>query len=217
MEELHISESPLHCPLNNSSACHYFSTLKREDFPLQVKYLFPCKCGQRLTVEPRQAGEIIVCTCGQSHEIPTLLQLKKLEPLIVEDDFAPSAWGLAHGLILLGIVILICCTGLASCLLFLVGPPQSPFSRKSPEAIYEMAQNLSPREAWRIWISLREYGFDPQKHWMERRFFEKVAEYKVLWILLVPVFLLGATFIISGIVALRRKRKQRATVGRAPP
>jgi len=182
---------------------------------LSLKYFLPCKCGQRLTVEPRQAGEIVVCQCGQSLEVPTLRQLKQLEPLIVEDGSARSVWGVGQSLILLGMVILLSGVGLAY--LFVREPPQNPFGGKSPEIIHEMAQNLPPRESWRMWILLRKIGLNPRKHWAERHYLEKLAAYQVLWILLVPVFLVGAAFIVAGIVILQYRRKRRAEAARAPP
>ncbi|MBN2578245.1 MAG: hypothetical protein JXB10_04570 [Pirellulales bacterium] len=181
---------------------------------MSLKYYLPCKCGERLIVEPRQAGEIVVCRCGQSLEVPTLRQLRNLDPLIEEVAATPSTWGLGQSLILLGVVILLGGVGLAY--LFVREPPQNPFGGKSPEVIHEIAQNLPPAESWRMWILLRKMGPNPQKQWAERHYLEKLAEYRALWVLLIPVFIAGAAFIVAGIVTARQRRKRRAVAARAP-
>jgi hypothetical protein len=184
--------------------------------PIKIKYLLPCPCGQRLAIEPRQAGEIISCACGQSLEAPTLLRLKKLEALIETEVSPPSVWDLGHGLMFFGIVILICCGGLAFGLLFLIGPPPSPL-RGSPEDIYAMVENMPPREVWRTWIVFRKMGLNPRKQWAELHYYEKAAVYQVHWAFLGVIFFLATAFFAAGAVIVRRRNKRPTPRGRAPP
>lgn len=44
------------------------------------QYLLPCSCGQKVPVEPAQAGGQVACPCGQSLSVPTLRALRSLEP-----------------------------------------------------------------------------------------------------------------------------------------
>jgi hypothetical protein len=43
-----------------------------------MRYLLPCKCGQSVEVEPGQAGQTVVCTCGENLAVPSMLQVKAL-------------------------------------------------------------------------------------------------------------------------------------------
>jgi hypothetical protein len=181
---------------------------------MAAKYLLPCSCGQNLTVELRQAGENVVCACGKSLEVPTLLQLKKLVQVVEEEKAPRFAWRAGHGWILLGICILLGDLGLS--FLFVWEPPQSPFSGKSPEVIHEMVQNLPPSESWKLWQYFRKNGLSTQEDWIKRNYLERLAVYQALWALLIPIFLVGASFIVAGIVILRR-RNRRVARGRAPP
>jgi hypothetical protein len=43
------------------------------------KYLLPCSCGRQVLIETTQAGERIRCECGAELEVPTLLEIARLE------------------------------------------------------------------------------------------------------------------------------------------
>jgi len=43
-----------------------------------MKYLLPCKCGQSVEIEPGQAGQTVVCACGETLLVPSMLQVKAL-------------------------------------------------------------------------------------------------------------------------------------------
>ena len=44
----------------------------------RMKYLLPCKCGQSVEIEPSQAGQTVVCGCGENLHVPSMLQVKTL-------------------------------------------------------------------------------------------------------------------------------------------
>ena len=76
---------------------------------MTARYLLPCACGQKVVVEPRQAGGQVRCTCGRSLEVPTMLKMAKLqraEPW-PETQRPTSRWGWHQSIILLGIAILL--------------------------------------------------------------------------------------------------------------
>ena len=43
-----------------------------------MKYQLPCKCGRSVEVEPVQAGQAVVCSCGENLLVPSMLQVKTL-------------------------------------------------------------------------------------------------------------------------------------------
>ena len=43
-----------------------------------MKYLLACKCGQSVEIEPGQAGQTVVCACGENVLVPSMLQVKAL-------------------------------------------------------------------------------------------------------------------------------------------
>ena len=54
-----------------------------------MKYLLPCKCGQSVEIEPGQAGQNVVCSCGENLLVPTMLQVKAL-PVAPEKQIVPE-------------------------------------------------------------------------------------------------------------------------------
>jgi len=53
-----------------------------------MKYLLPCQCGQSVEVEPGQAGQTVVCGCGENLLVPSMLQVKAL-PMVPEKSVSP--------------------------------------------------------------------------------------------------------------------------------
>lgn len=45
---------------------------------MSQKYLLPCSCGKFVPIETAQAGSDVVCQCGQSLKVPSMLKIKKL-------------------------------------------------------------------------------------------------------------------------------------------
>jgi hypothetical protein len=46
---------------------------------MSAQYYLPCSCGQKVRVEPAQAGGSVTCACGKTLHVPTLRGLKQLE------------------------------------------------------------------------------------------------------------------------------------------
>jgi hypothetical protein len=184
---------------------------------LPSKYLLPCPCGERLAIEPRQAGETVVCACGQVLEVPTFLQLRQLEKMVLKEESPRTAWSLGQRLLLAGSAMILCWGIWAGYLLFFKGPPENPLSGRPPEVIRELVQKMTPLQTWHQWLIFRIRGIDPRQDWAKRNYLEKIASYKMLWIISAPVFCLGAAFIVSGIVVIRFQRRRRAAAARIPP
>ena len=43
-----------------------------------MKYQLPCPCGLCVEIEPSQAGQTVVCACGENLLVPSMLQVKTL-------------------------------------------------------------------------------------------------------------------------------------------
>jgi hypothetical protein len=72
---------------------------------MSEKYLLPCSCGLKVSVERRQAGSVAHCSCGKAIEIPTIRGFVHLEKVESEKEILPPLWGLRQGLVFLGLVI----------------------------------------------------------------------------------------------------------------
>ena len=46
----------------------------------------PCQCGKTVVVEISQAGNEVVCSCGQNLTVPSMLKIKQLEPFGTDAD-----------------------------------------------------------------------------------------------------------------------------------
>lgn len=130
---------------------------------MTTSYLLPCSCGQKVRVEPRQAGEVVRCSCGASLEAPTMLKMATLEPAQPEPGSRqpPQAWGVRQSLSLVGGVILLVSLGLAGFLFYDKPPPPiSARSEMSAEAIRRQSRGLTPLQSRRAWQALRATGPD---------------------------------------------------------
>jgi hypothetical protein len=80
---------------------------------MSQQFLLPCACGQKVRVEPAQAGGRVSCRCGQSLTVPTLRGLRELEPA---KELAPAkaapGWSRIHGAIF-ALSLLVAGSGLA--------------------------------------------------------------------------------------------------------
>ena len=43
-----------------------------------MKYLLPCPCGKSVKIETSQAGQTVVCSCGENLLVPSMLKIKAL-------------------------------------------------------------------------------------------------------------------------------------------
>lgn len=55
-----------------------------------MQYRLTCQCGRSYPVEPRQAGGTLVCECGETINIPTMLKMKRLPVWGEEEEAAPE-------------------------------------------------------------------------------------------------------------------------------
>jgi hypothetical protein len=125
---------------------------------VSVKYLLPCRCGQQVVVEPRQAGGTVVCPCGQTLPIPTMLEMIALEPVPVEASLpTEQVWGWRHRMLLLGGALL--AAAIIGGVFLHRNRPVAPIDTIDPDVVQESASNLSPPQTWHYW-GLMKQGMD---------------------------------------------------------
>jgi hypothetical protein len=168
---------------------------------VSTKYLFPCRCGQQLVVEPRRAGQTIVCSCGATLQIPTMLEMAALE-LAPEVTVAPayrSDWDWRQGMWLLGRVFLLLaiCWGVG---LYGWVRPTPPIDAIDPEQIRESAKRLAPAQTWAIWEGMKQ-GLDRR---VDKRYADALAHYQGLLAVDAVLALIGVALVVAGAATRRR-------------
>ncbi|MBN1910710.1 MAG: hypothetical protein JW818_13275 [Pirellulales bacterium] len=119
---------------------------------MSLTYLLPCPCGQKIPVETTLAGESVVCRqCGQTVEVPTLLRLKQLEMVSIEDS--KSAWGTRQKVFLVGLVII--AAGIGVTVWCLLTWPLSPADQITHDHLVQYIDNFTLLGTYREWETLR--------------------------------------------------------------
>jgi len=74
---------------------------------MSEKYLLPCSCGEQVSVGVSQAGGNVSCSCGNQLVVPSMREIRRLEPAAeAEAISSPSGtWQLWQGLVLAGLVV----------------------------------------------------------------------------------------------------------------
>ncbi len=166
---------------------------------MTTKYLLPCSCGEETPVEPRQAGELIRCTCGASVEVPTMLEmrgLKRVEPEPTPSQ-AAAPWGIRQRLVLLGSVIMLAVLVLAIVLCW--SRPVSPRAGRGPAVIRQQMRDIAPLPSWRAWQALRAAGLDPDNEAEKEAYQESLFRW---WLGMGVVLIIGAVGIGLTVVPL---------------
>jgi hypothetical protein len=167
---------------------------------VSVKYLLPCRCGQQIAVEPRQAGETAVCSCGQSLPIPTMLEMSALE-LAPPEVSLPSqrAWGWCQRIMLLGGTLLI--VAIVGGALLRWNRPVAPTDVIVPEEFRQSASHLTPVQTWHYW-GLMKQGMDRRT---DQIFAAALTRYHV-WQSTAAVMALAGIVLIGLGVAMKKRQ-----------
>ncbi|MEN6450148.1 MAG: hypothetical protein ABFC96_06635 [Thermoguttaceae bacterium] len=167
---------------------------------MSVKYLLPCRCGQQIPIEPRQAGEAVVCACGESLQAPTLREITALELAAEESTPAPASavWSWRHGLRLLGIAMT--AMALVWGVLLYTHPPISRLGDFNPDVVRRDIRGMSPSQTWQIWEMYKE-GLDRR---IDQRYARDVETHTGLKVIAAVMALLGVGLIGGSAVGRRR-------------
>jgi ferric-dicitrate binding protein FerR (iron transport regulator) len=115
-----------------------------------MRYLFPCRCGQKHPVQTHQAGQIIQCSCGARLEVPTLRKIVLLEKDATPTQTSkPSRGGVKRRLMVLGFVALMMAVVLGA---FVWSRwPTPPASKYDSASIYRETMALTPLQSLQAW------------------------------------------------------------------
>ena len=142
---------------------------------MATRYLLPCKCNHKLSVETRHAGNTIECPeCSAMVDVPKLRELKNLELENPENDALPRAANpLKRLLFTLGLGVAVI-AGVAGGLLYNYSSNMIGKDEKTRNEIAEfenadaLLADASPGEMWDLWYSsIDDYELPEWKeaHW----------------------------------------------------
>jgi hypothetical protein len=170
-----------------------------------AKYLLPCACGRQSIVEPRQAGQTIVCPCGASLDVPTMRDITALEPapdVVVGDAPAQAVWGRNQRLLFQGIVIVL--AAILGGVWLYIERPRSRFETIDAEQIKQTAKGLSPVRTWEIWETMKQ-GLDRRT---DEQYAEAMLRFRAWQVVVGIAALLGVTLIVVGAMGARGAKPQ---------
>lgn len=174
---------------------------------MTTKYLLPCSCGLQITVEPRQAGQTIVCSCGATLQVPTLLDMTALEEAPEEPSPATtsSSWGAAGGLRFLGLVLVVVSLAL-SIFLLAYDRPRSRFDAIDPDEIRASAQKMPPAQTWEVWQTMKQ-GLDRRT---DQQYMARVGMFRVKLVFSAILALLGVGLFVAGTLVKQQAARLKA-------
>jgi hypothetical protein len=175
------------CPLNGAL------------YPV-AKYLLPCRCGQQIVVEPREAGRTASCRCGASLQIPTMLEMTALEitPEAVSKPPRKAAWAWPQAMKLAGTLVAL--VGIGIVVSFYLGRPR--INPNAPEILRHSASQLSPSRAWIAWEDWQQAGVgsaDPRQ-------LQQITDYHVRQGVAGCVALAGLALVAIGAIAAKSRQ-----------
>ncbi|MGA2797531.1 MAG: hypothetical protein ABSE63_08145 [Thermoguttaceae bacterium] len=175
---------------------------------MNTTYLLPCSCGRKIAVQLRQAGETVKCECGNSIDVPTLSNIKKLERFQspAEPKTVQSYWTFEHGLIFAGGLVILVAIGLGGWLYW--SGPADPYANFTPEQMIQGAATRTPIQSLRLWQALVRGGLEHHKRWAEVIFTDIQAQYQVYWWILGVVVGIGVALVAAGIIVLNLKKRK---------
>lgn len=123
---------------------------------VNVEYLLPCECGNRVRVSRSQAGQMVPCPCGRTLLVPTLIELRSLESVESENESIPAKkpWGSRQRVLFVGLVVIAISTGFLA--YFYYARPLPPPKSLDLAVIQRGIGKLSLLDTYRVWESLQE-------------------------------------------------------------
>jgi hypothetical protein len=125
---------------------------------MSTRFKLPCpQCARVHPVSPSQAGESVACECGQALLVPTLREIRTLEPVEtgVDRGRPASDWDVQRGLLFVAGVLLLSIAALTTWRIL----PQRQALNVAQPAFREIdfdVQSLSPLQAWEAWDHFRQ-------------------------------------------------------------
>jgi len=128
---------------------------------MAAQYLLPCECGNTTPIDTSQAGDTVVCQCGQRLEVPSLRAIRELTPHADQADQRKYEWSPAAGMIFVGGMLLALVGGGAAAYTHTTSVQMVNFNLP-PEADVaawvEQVDEAPPQELFDIWNAARDLG-----------------------------------------------------------
>jgi hypothetical protein len=168
------------------------------------KYLLPCSCGRSVTVQAKHAGRQVRCNCGVSLEVPTMLELARLER--AEEAEAVVAgptdrWGMPQQFIVVGVAVLLIaiCGGVWLAL----NVPQLPKAAYDAEKMLSKIESADPAQTLQYWWKYRR-DLPPGVNPAMIKYGDQLFRYRV-WVAAATIAAaLGAALTAVGLLLMRR-------------
>lgn len=171
-----------------------------------TKYLLPCSCGEKITIEISQAGQTVPCSCGNTLDVPTMQGIRQLEPFLESQSEAEasSSYGGVIGVALIGLMI------------FAAGALYTGWESMRRPILIDM-DYLSPWDTWLIWEQdLHEGVRIPE--FAESPYLKAMKEHRRYMAVGIAFTVLGGLILACAIVAgFFNRRSQRGQKMRRTP
>mgnify|MGYP001826873688 CR=1 FL=1 len=132
---------------------------------MATKYLLPCSCGKSIHVDINQAGDTAPCECGKLLEVPSMRELRELQP--VPDDKAfqnkGKQWTKRESVVFaFGLVIIIIGLGIAGYFqIGRLGLDTTEVRYDNLEESLQKIDDMNVAEQWDTWLGVKKIGMGP--------------------------------------------------------
>lgn len=118
---------------------------------MPTMFLLPCPaCHNKTTIDLGQAGDRVICACGEAINVPTLREVRRLEQVEVKSkQRTRSDWSFRQGLMLVGLALLL--AGSIPAIYFYVTKPVEP-SMDVPEVTAALQADLDQMPLVTTWF-----------------------------------------------------------------
>lgn len=175
------------------------------------QYLLPCpSCGTKTEVDTRQAGDTVVCRCGERLSVPTLRGLRSLETAKDTRPAAPTRakWSPLQGVLFsLGVLAALIGGGLAT-RHFVIYRSLAEHTVDRTEQVDEdfekIIDNLTLTQSMEAWGDLVSTGLsdDGVPHWvMARQISDAQLRGMIIWAIVCG---LGLAAVVAALLMSRR-------------
>lgn len=166
---------------------------------MSSKYYLPCSCGNKIAIQVSQSGQTVDCACGRRLDVPTLLQIRSLEP--VEDDGPDtprSRWGVRQALFLLGGIIAL--FGAALAVQQFLDRPVPLVSRSAEQLKQQRIERLSLLQTFQEWEGLQKGLNQNMADFVDETYAKAQAAYRNWMAVALVIVLLGIGFAVAGLL-----------------
>ena len=133
---------------------------------MSQRYLLPCNCGKSVVIQIGQAGQDVMCLCGQKITVPGMREIRRLPaadatPASKPARTAPGATGFSPARAVFALAISLVFLALTFAGYMWVQRSQlqlGPTQQEHRSAEEEFIDAMTPETTWDAWLELRDQG-----------------------------------------------------------